>query len=293
LKESAYWKSIEEQRITPLPRDFDISTLPGNNKFKNRESLNLRLNSQETGKLLKEVNRAYGTEINDVLLAALGMAVNDWCGSPRVLVSLEGHGRESIIEDINIARTIGWYSTQFPVVLHMEKTRDLSYSIKAVKEMLRRVPNKGIGYGILKYLTPPEKKAGLVFTHKPGISFNYLGQFGQEHKSDKGLFQISHLSAGNTINPELEAAFAIDINGMIGQKGELVLGFSYNKYEYKKSTIEKLVDLYRSNLLKIIRHCTQKEEKELTPSDLTFSDFSIEELEDLNTKIKDLVDLEN
>ena len=293
LKESTYWKSIAEQKITPLPRDFDLANSPGRNKFKNRESVSLKLTDQETGQLLKEVNRAYGTEINDVLLAALGMAVNDWCGSPRVLVNLEGHGRESIIEDMNISRTIGWYTTQFPIVLDMVNTRDLSYTIKVTKEMLRRVPNKGIGYGILKYLTPAEKRAGLVFTHKPGISFNYLGQFGQEHKSDKGLFQISHLSAGNTINPELEPAFAIDINGMIGQKGELVLGFSYNKYEYKKSTIEKLVDSYRSNLLKIIRHCTQKEEKELTPSDLTYSDFSIQELEDLSSKIKDLVDLEN
>jgi amino acid adenylation domain-containing protein/non-ribosomal peptide synthase protein (TIGR01720 family) len=293
LKESTYWKSLEEQKITPLPRDFDLANSPGNNKFKNIESVSLKLTDQETGQLLKEVNRAYGTEINDLLLAALGMAVNDWCGSPRVLVNLEGHGRESIIEDMNISRTIGWYTTQFPVVLDMEKTRDLSYTIKVTKEMLRRVPNKGIGYGILKYLTPAEKRAGLVFTHKPGISFNYLGQFGQEHKSDKGLFRISHLSAGNTIHPELQPAFAIDINGMIGQKGELVLGFSYNKYEYKKSTIEKLVDMYRSNLLKIIRHCTQKEEKELTPSDLTYSDFSIKELEDLSSKIKDLVDPEN
>jgi amino acid adenylation domain-containing protein/non-ribosomal peptide synthase protein (TIGR01720 family) len=293
LKESAYWKSIEEQEITPLPQGFDILTSPGKNKFKNRESVSLRLNSRETGQLLKEVNRAYGTEINDVLLAALGLAVNDWCGSRKVLVNLEGHGRESIIEDIDISRTIGWYTTQFPVVLDMEKSRDLSYTIKAVKEMLRRIPNKGIGYGILKYLTPAEKRAGLIFTHNPGISFNYLGQFGQEHKSGSGLFQGSGLSVGNTINPELEAAFAIDINGMIGQKGELVLGFSFNKYEYKKSTIEKLVDLYRSNLLKIIRHCTKKQEKELTPSDLTYSDFSIEELEDLNSKIKDLVDLES
>jgi amino acid adenylation domain-containing protein/non-ribosomal peptide synthase protein (TIGR01720 family) len=293
LKESDYWKSIEEQEITPIPRDFDISTSPGNNKFKNREKVSLSLNSRETGQLLKEVNHAYGTEINDVLLAALGMAVNDWCGNPRVLVNLEGHGRENIIEDINISRTIGWYTTQFPVVLDMNRSQDLSYTIKAVKEMLRRIPNKGIGYGILKYLIPAEKRAGLVFTHKPGISFNYLGQFGQEHNSSGEFSQISNLSMGNTINPELEAVFAIDINGMIGQKGELVLGFSYNKYEYKKSTIEKLVDLYRSNLLKIIRHCTQKEEKELTPSDLTYSDFSIKELEDLNSELKDLVDLES
>ncbi|MGD2088933.1 MAG: amino acid adenylation domain-containing protein [Candidatus Aminicenantes bacterium] len=293
LKESTYWKSIEVQDIPPLPGDFVLSTSAENNKFKNRESVSLKLTSQETEKLLKEVNRAYGTEINDVLLVALGMAVNDWCGNPKVLVNLEGHGRESIIADINITRTIGWYTTQFPVVLPMEKNRDLSYSIKAVKEMLRRVPNKGIGYGILKYLTPAEKRAGLVFTHKPGISFNYLGQFGQEHNSGGEFTQISNLSMGNTINPELEAAFPIDINGMIGQKGELVLGFSYNKYEYKKSTIEKLVDSYRSNLLKIIRHCTKKEDKELTPSDLTYSEFSIQELEDLNSKIKNLVDVES
>ncbi|UCH93477.1 MAG: amino acid adenylation domain-containing protein, partial [Candidatus Aminicenantes bacterium] len=292
LKESAYWKTIEEQEITPLPRDFDISLSPGKKTCKNREIVSLRLNSQETGKLLNEVNQAYTTEINDILLAALGMAVRDWCGIPKILLNLEDPGRKSITRDIDISRTIGWYTTQFPVVLDMNQNQDLSFLIKAVKEMMRHIPYKGIGYGILRYLTPKDKKEGFTFTRDPEISFNYLGQFGREHHSSNNIFQVSNLNMGNTINPAPETKYILHINGMIDQKGELVMEFSYNKYEYKKSTIEKLVDLYQSNLLKIIQHCTQKQEKELTPSDLTYSDFSIEELEDLNDKIRDLIDLE-
>ena len=119
------------------------------------------------------------------------------------------------------------------------------------------------------------------------------GQFGRQENSGSDLLQRSELSVGNTINPDLEAKFAIDINGMIDKEGTFHLAFTYNKKEYKKSTVATLAGLYRSALSDLIRHCTQKQEKELTPSDLTYSDLSIAELETLENKIKNLVNLEN
>ncbi|PFR34934.1 hypothetical protein COK29_33800, partial [Bacillus cereus] len=91
--------------------------------------------------------------MNDLLLTALGRTIHKWTGMERITVNLEGHGRESILSDLDITRTVGWFTSQYPVVLPIEAGSDISYQIKNIKEGLREIPNKGIGYGLLKYLS--------------------------------------------------------------------------------------------------------------------------------------------
>jgi non-ribosomal peptide synthase protein (TIGR01720 family) len=293
LEELPYWQRIENEKIAPLPRDTEISTTPEKKAYEFRETVGMNLDPRDTETLLTEVNHAYGTEINDILLTALAMAVRQWCGMDKILVNLEGHGRESIVAGINPARTLGWFTSQFPVILEIDSSDDLTHSIKTVKEMIRQIPHKGIGYGILRYLTPTGKKPGISLAREPEISFNYLGQFGQEVNEDNDSMEPSPLFHGLTLNPRLQPPYAIEINGIIAKKGELLLGFTYNIHEYKKSTIEQLAGLYRESLLSIIRHCSRKQEQELTPSDLTYSGFSIDQLDELSSKIKNLVEIEN
>ncbi|MCK4258363.1 MAG: amino acid adenylation domain-containing protein [Halanaerobiales bacterium] len=281
LEELVYWKEIQANEFVSLPRDCQIDQEM--RKGKNYDSANITLSKDQTNQLLKEVNWAYNTEINDILLSALGMTINKWAGLEKILITLEGHGREEIIEDMDISRTVGWFTSKFPVLLDMSKIEEFSYSIKSVKEILRRIPNKGIGYGILKYLTPDEKKVGLQFNIQPEISFNYLGEFDQ---TVNDLFTFSNISMGNLVSPERERKTSLNINGMIVEE-KLTISFTYNKYEYEKESIEKLIDCYKSNLLKIVEHCIGKDEKEVTPSDLGDNEVSIEELDE----IKDILDL--
>lgn len=189
VSEFSYWKSIEKTHIESFPRDIEVK--PEDRKYKNLETIAMHLEPQETEQLLREVNWVYDTEINDILLTALILTVKEWCNMEKVLINLEGHGREGIIEDINISRTVGWFTSQYPVLLDItsaiskyknESTSsdvDLPLLLRQVKEMLRRIPNKGIGYGILRYLTSPEKKGDFEFKLKPDISFNYLGELGE------------------------------------------------------------------------------------------------------------------
>jgi amino acid adenylation domain-containing protein/non-ribosomal peptide synthase protein (TIGR01720 family) len=286
LKETDYWRVIEETAISPLPGDFEVGKQK--KKLKYCDTVNFDLNEADTLALLKDVNQAYNTEINDILLTALGMAVNEWRGVEKVSINLEGHGREEIIEGININRTVGWYTSQFPVILDMSQPGHLSYQIKTVKETLRRIPKKGIGYGILKYLTPPEKEGGLKFRLEPEISFNYLGQFGQGSNDSDSIIRMSEMNDGDRTSPELEQMHALNVNGiLVGRK--LKFSFSYNMHEYKKASIRELADRCKANLLKIIRHCANKKETESTPSDLIVDgvDLSLEDLDD----IKELVEL--
>jgi non-ribosomal peptide synthase protein (TIGR01720 family) len=271
--EAKYWESIEQTPLEPLPGNPNVPA--EKKKFKYNETLRMELEPGNTGALLKEVNQAYNTEINDILLTALGLAVKEWAGIGNIAVTLEGHGRENIMDNIDISRTVGWFTSQFPVVLDMKQNRDLSTTIKRVKETLRKIPGKGIGYGILKYITPRDKNQGL--NYKPAINFNYFGQFGSETKSS--IFEISGISTGDAVHPESTNPFALGFNGMITQS-IFILSVTYNRYEFEKKRIQELLDLYKSYLIEIILHCRSKETGELTPSDLVDDeDLSIEELE--------------
>jgi len=280
-KELEYWRGIETTPMEPLPRDHKVDSAKKTKEY--IESVSLELDEEETETLLKRVNWAYNTEINDILLTALGLSLTEWTGNQKVLINLEAHGRESIIEGVNLSRTVGWFTTQYPVVLDMSRSEDLSYAIKCIKETLRRIPNKGIGYGILRYLTPEEKKDGLVCGVEPEINFNYLGQFGQE--SSAGFIQSSVMSPGQSTSPALQHNRVLDINGMLVD-GKLKLILSYIRYEYDTATIEMLADSYRASLLRIIDHCSKKEEKELTPSDLGYKKITLEDLSIITDYIK-------
>jgi len=283
LRESGYWKTIENITVQKLPKECREQTGIEKRKNKYLQRIVMELEKEATGKLLQQVNAAYSTEINDILLTALGLAVKDWAKIDRVLVNLEGHGREQVIRDINVNRTIGWFTSLFPVMLDMRKAGELSYHIKSIKETLRRIPKKGIGYGILKYLTPREKKEGITCRAEPEISFNYLGQFGQESHTE--LIPFSHFSPGTTASPGMEHQYAIEINGMLVGK-RLSITFSYNRHEYDKHRIEELSEGYRLHLLEIIDHCSKKPGKESTPSDVGYSHISLESFANIVDLIK-------
>jgi len=265
LDEIPYWKTIEESGIVRLPKDHEAGK--DIRKYKNQDVIVMNLNNEETGRLLKEVNWVYNTEINDILLAALGMAVYQWTGYGKVLINLEGHGREKIIEDIDISRTVGWFTSQYPLLLDMGKIpgngapqEEMMDRIKHIKETLRRVPNKGIGYGILKYLTSPEKKQNVAFKLQPEISFNYHGKLEGARGDSTNTFEWS---ISDSISPGFDLDCDINIIGVVEDEG-LKLGFGFNKYVFERKSIEKFVKYYKSNLMNIIRHCAAKKKKILS-----------------------------
>ncbi|MCP4154221.1 MAG: hypothetical protein GY757_41225, partial [bacterium] len=299
LKELPYWKSIEETNVEVIPTVNNIK--PEERKAANLEMIKMEMTAENTSALLTTVNRAFNTAINDTLLTALGLAISEWSPSvsnkkarlDNVLVELEGHGRENIIEDMDINRTVGWFTTQYPVILDMEKTEDLTFTIKNVKETVRRIPNKGIGHGILKHLTLPEKldcktakEKKKQFKQFPEILLNYLGDMAGD---------LIDPLLGDSLHPDFAGTHKIDIEGM-RLDGQLILYFIYNKLEYDKNTMQKLVDIYKAKLTEIITLCKPlgaqaiKEEKEMyatTPSDLGYNKLPIASLEKLKTGFKE------
>nr|CUX79061.1 Octapeptin synthase subunit B [Niallia circulans] len=282
--ERTYWQSIAQTPVPSLPKDMQaVESLQ-----RDSESMIIQISQAETEQLLKRVHRAYNTEMNDILLTALGMAVRRWTGQDRLLVNLEGHGRETILTEIDITRTVGWFTSKFPVVLELEQGQDLSYQIKKVKEHLRQIPNKGIGYGICRYLSGHADDA--VWGVEPDIVFNYLGQFDQDlENNDMG---ISPYSSGMPASDRQARSFALEINGMV-LEGSLSFDLSYSRKEYRKETMEQLASWLQESLQEVIAHCVAKERTELTPSDVQFKGLSIAELEQLAERTRHIGEIEN
>ncbi|NLD48471.1 MAG: amino acid adenylation domain-containing protein, partial [Clostridiaceae bacterium] len=281
LKELEYWKSIDNQQVRKLPRDWENDS----NYNKDSSEVVASLDSENTGKLLTEVSSAYNTEINDLLLAALVKTINEWTENNRVAIAFEGHGREQLIEDLDISRTVGWFTSIYPVVFDIEKGEDESFTIKNIKETIRHVPNKGAGYNILKYMTSEERKKGLEFKLEPEICFNYFGQF--ETGTEDGLFRMSDIGYGNPVGETSDRLFTLVFTGVI-MDGVFSLTIDYNCKQYRESTVNTLAQNYMKHLVEIIEHCKDKGNTELTPSDFKSNDLSIEELEDISDMLEDI-----
>ncbi|WP_440115895.1 amino acid adenylation domain-containing protein [Paenibacillus sp. QZ-Y1] len=282
LRDIPYWSEVIGQSYPLLPADTE-----GSRTYHAADSgmVTLELTIRETTLLLTEAHHAYKTEINDLLLTALALTIGEWVGQNKIALDLEAHGREELFDDIDITRTIGWFTSVYPVVLHLPSNKeDLSQAIKQVKETLRQIPNKGIGFGVLKYLTSEKKTEGLHLQQTPEISFNYLGQFSKGQDEGLGTSALT----GEAASPTTTCSYALLINGMVKQ-GKLLLTFGYNRNRHHESTIKLLAERYAYYLRVIIEYCIQQKVTELTPSDYSANSLSFEELDDIFDVLREKV----
>ncbi|MCY9015749.1 non-ribosomal peptide synthetase [Bacillus inaquosorum] len=275
-REAAYWDERENRHIQPIPKDNEAAP----NTFKDTEVIDFNLSRHHTELLLTAANKAYSTEMNDILLTALGLALQQWTGYDQFKISMEGHGRESYLEDIDISRTVGWFTSIYPVWLdmshsdHKNKDERLGHLIKQTKDMLHRIPHKGAGYGVLKYTNKKwDSEKG-----SPDISFNYLGQFDQDIQSK--AFEVSDIKPGNEISPNWERPHALDISGAVSS-GCLNMHMIYNRLQFEKKTIQTFAGHFKQTLENIIEHCTGKENREWSASDFTDEDLTLDELSEI------------
>ena len=244
-EEKTYWKNILSD-YKNTNRIVDESRKP---------QISINFTQKETECLLRETNKAYNTQVNDILLTALGYALFDMTNSQINHIVLEGHGREEIDPGIDITRTIGWFTTLYPVRLEMGD--DFGSSIKWTKENLRRIPNKGIGYGAL--VGYKDFRSQL-----PKISFNYLGQFDHENQD---LWTITSETSGTSVDPVNNDHNIITMNGLIIDG---ILTFDIVS-KLDQQTTQNFAQAFKSSLQNIIHHCALKSIPEPTMSD--FNDF--------------------
>src|SRR6185312_1844918 len=238
------------------------------------------LSAEETLALLQEVPKVYHTHINDVLLTALVLTLGEWTGSHTLLVNLEGHGREDILEDVDLSRTVGWFTTITPVLLNLEGIHGLGACLKAVKEQLRGIPNRGIGYGLLRYLREDKDIAArLQAQPQAEICFNYLGRFDQV-LATSSLFRSVLGGSGVPHSPRAQRSYLVEINGLVVE-GKLQLNWLYSRNVYARSTVERLAQNCLDALRALITHCQTSEAGGYTPSDFPEAGLSSQKLDEL------------
>ncbi|MBS7256343.1 non-ribosomal peptide synthetase [Flavobacterium branchiicola] len=282
--ERTYWENYSENKIMDFPVDFESSDIAWN---LNKE-YGFKLEKDITETLKTKVHDVYNTEINDILLTGLGLAIRDVFGIRKSVIAMEGHGREEIIDGVDIGRTVGWFTTLYPFVLDLSNSDE--YELVTTKELLRKVPNKGIGYGILNYLDKPFENELL-----PRIQFNYLGDFGDntEDKKSNQLFKFSSESIGLPLAIEnTKSKILLDITGMM-ISGELRISIRYSADCYTEETIKKLNEYYSKNLQSLIIELASAKQKYLTASDLTYKKISNQKLAEFNSDngIEDIYEL--
>jgi amino acid adenylation domain-containing protein/non-ribosomal peptide synthase protein (TIGR01720 family) len=281
--ERAYWRSVLQGPIACLPTDFDHA---GPNNEDSLETLSVRLDAAATRSLLQQVPRAYGTQVNDALLAALAVSCADWSGDLPVLVALEGHGREDIGGDLDLTRTVGWFTSIYPVKLPVAAGAPLSDILRATKEMLRQVPRKGVGYGVLRYLTAEGLPSP---TGTPGILFNYFGQFDQVVAGIPEL-RFARERCGPWRSPRAQRTHALQVTAIVAH-GALEVRWHYSRNLHRRETIEAMANRYAAALRDLVAHCLGVAKRRYTPSDFPLARLGQEGLDRVAAEVDGIEDL--
>jgi non-ribosomal peptide synthase protein (TIGR01720 family) len=239
---------------------------------------------EETQTLLQAMPAIYHTQINDALMSVLIWAFAEWSGSPSLLVDLEGHGREQLFDDVDLSRTVGWFTTQFPVRLDLGEASDIVEALHTVKKQLRQVPGQGIGYGLLVH-EGGQEAAVLGSAPTAQVSFNYLGQFDQV-SAEATLFRLLGEPAGATRNPRSHRTHLIDVTGLV-VGGQLHLSLGYSKSLHRRETIERLGTSVGAALRDLIAHCRLGEEAALVLSDFPLARLNEKTFQKLSAILDD------
>ncbi len=265
LKQKEYWhQAASRQSLQITDTKYEGPIL-----VKDLGNYKTSLDAGETSLLLQQVPKVYHTGINDLLLAALARAFQQLLKTNTLLIGLEGQGREDISAVIDTSHTVGWFTSLYPVLLNIENCINHDQLIKAVKEQLRAVPDKGLSYGVLKYINHDKALKG---KEQYDLIFNYLGQLDNVTGNSK-WFSVARENSGENRSGETEVFEKISLAAQV-LEGQLELHWSYSTKHFNAQTIQNLAGVFVGHLAAIISHCQKQEE--IAGAVYTPSDYGIE-----------------
>jgi amino acid adenylation domain-containing protein/non-ribosomal peptide synthase protein (TIGR01720 family) len=279
-KERDYWLAPARSRVRRLPVDFP----DGANTRDAVDTVLVMLGPSETEALLQETVRAYRTQINDILLTALARAFARWTGQPRLLIELEMHGREEIESGCDLSRTVGWFTAFCPVLLDVGKGRSPIEAVKAVKEQLRTIPNRGLGYGLLRYANnDPALAEALRALPAAEVSFNYLGQMDGLMPAS-APWVLDQEGSGLVQGRHGRRHHLLEINALVRGR-QLQVRWAYSTAMHRRATVERLAAAFREELRALITHLRGPDARGFTPSDFPDAELSQSDLDKLLSRM--------
>ncbi|MDQ1558181.1 MAG: hypothetical protein QOD32_1241 [Pyrinomonadaceae bacterium] len=288
--ELAYWLTQQPRRDERLPRDYKA----GANTVASSESIAVEFDAEQTDILLREVPRRLRAQVEEVLVLGVVEALREWGGNQSVVVECEGHGREPVA-GVDVTQTVGWFTTLYPVRFTKTTEGDMTCDsrsatsdnggvtiterLREVRDQLRGVPRKGLGYGLLKYVGQAEALAGV----NAEVSFNYLGQW---DANLGGLFHGAQESAGESQWEGEERSHLIEVHGSVSG-ARLRMVWTYSRNLHKAETMERVAALFRRTVEQVVAACVgecdaglclEDESAEAESSDFSLSDAELSDL---------------
>jgi amino acid adenylation domain-containing protein/non-ribosomal peptide synthase protein (TIGR01720 family) len=260
------WQAMLAPGAAALPADH--AAVPGANIVGTARTLFRVLPADATARLLT-APAVYRAEINDLLLAALGLALAAWqhdTAAPVHVVALEGHGREAGETGFDLTRTVGWFTSVYPVRLDFSEIdiaealaggQAAGETIKRVKATLRHLPDHGLGFGLLRHLNAQTGPI-LAALQQPELLFNYLGRFAQEVAGEPGFWRQAPLAA----TPDDDAGrprdpVTLEANALLGGDGALHVAWTYAPERFDAANVARLAEYFTRALESLARHCAE------------------------------------
>ncbi|MGV2922148.1 amino acid adenylation domain-containing protein, partial [Streptomyces alfalfae] len=249
-----------EQTVGAEPTPADPAAATGDGPA---ATVSVELDEEDTTALLRSAPTAYRTRVNDVLLTALALALARWTGHDRVRLDLEGHGREDLLDGVDLSRTVGWFTTVHPVALHVPDPgglgpdRDWRSLVKSVRRQMRAVPGNGIGYGALRTFGPPEVRERLGAQAHSQVVFNYLGQWdARPETADGGLVRADHGSFGQDHDLRDPGSHPVEVVGAV-QHGRLAFTWHHRPGLHDTAAVRRAAEDFAEALRLLARDDTR------------------------------------
>ncbi|WP_420030026.1 amino acid adenylation domain-containing protein [Rhodococcus ruber] len=266
------------------------------------QRLEVTVPAADTESLLTSVPALFHGSVNDGLIAALGLALTRWrrdrgIDATSALLKFEGHGREeTVVPGADLSRTVGWFTSAHPVRVDLTGIdvddafgggTAMGSAVKAVKEQLLAIPDKGMGYGLLRHLDPVGSQVLSGYTTQPQVSFNYLGRVSAadvpEELAAIGWVPTDALGGVDAaLDADMPANAVVDINAIVsdGADGpQLAAGFAYPTGLLGPDDVESLAAYWVDALAALARYASEPGAGGLTPSDVPLVSVTQQDLE--------------
>jgi non-ribosomal peptide synthase protein (TIGR01720 family) len=275
-KEIDYWLSELDKPVSSLPMDYPT----GINTVASVETVSIVMNAEDTQLLLQKISSVYRTKTQELLLTALAQAFAEWTGVKSLLVDLEGNGRDAKIDHVDISRTVGWFTTIYPVLLDLKDVNNLSDALKVIKEKLRGISNEGIDYGVIRYLIEDVEITEKIQSRPQAeVIFLYLGQFSKS-LTQSSLFRPSGEFSGLDRHPQGIRPYLLEVTGSVSE-GQLIIDWKYSQNVHRHQTIEELSHNFLQVLRSLINCSDFSEVQGYTPTDFSAAKIDPENLSKL------------
>jgi non-ribosomal peptide synthase protein (TIGR01720 family) len=226
----SHWKDVVQVPVLSLPRD-----LSGHNQGGDACVFEIRIERDETERLTCELTRRFRTPVETLLLGAVGMALAAWTGQTHLRLHVEGSARVNSPTGLDLSRTVGWFTTLYPLVIDIVPGTELR---EIVADLERKMRHSGLEYGLLRYLSEnPDVRASLRPSVEPEISFVYLGAGSMPASS----FGPAPESRGPANDPDEPRSHLIDIVAEINS-GQLRMSWVYSKSLHEAHTVQSLAE---------------------------------------------------